>query len=347
MSSIISEGNQKVNSSVEGFAAEVRRRAEIRKRGVGPYGLASLCDNWLKGNVQAENLKYGFVDENEILKDFQDMLKRVDGKRSCLFVNKAGEVKTFPVRSRWNSEYNYGGAVGRKALDEVKGLRRVSHLILTIDASNKLSHIPDWWVYGDNEFYAVMGGKMVSEFLRKYREYRKKNKVKNNFVCWVMEFTQKGLVHFHMLFYGNWVAPLDRLAEMWPWSAQNGIRFGKPIKHQYSGHALARYLTKYITKDLQSRDDKENEKVLQRVKAFLWYFKRRLYNLRHKVKNSDGVYTLGIGREQYKQTGEWKVYRDGGEEKSVMTRVREMVREWTNEMAGVAVATEEHRTTPA
>ena len=101
MSGSISEVSQKVNSSPK----------VIRKREVRPYDLASLCDNWLKNSKQAYDLKYGYVTEDEIVKDFQDMLKRVDGKRTCLFVNKAGEVKTFPVRSRWNSEYNYGEGV--------------------------------------------------------------------------------------------------------------------------------------------------------------------------------------------------------------------------------------------
>lgn len=310
MSGSISEVSQKVNSSPK----------VIRKREVRPYGLASLCDNWLKNSKQAYDLKYGYVTEDEIVKDFQDMLKRVDGKRTCLFVNKAGEVKTFPVRSRWNSEYNYGGAVGKKALDEVKGLRRVTHLILTIDQKKKEFHIPDWWVYGDKEYYAVMGGKMVSEFLRKYRSFRKKNDLKNNFVAWVMEFTGKELAHFHLLFYGAWTAPIDVLHKFWPYCEKNGIRFGKPQRHQYSGHALARYLTRYITKDLQSGDNKEVSKDLQRIKAFLWFFKRRLYNLRHNLKKENSFYTVGIGRVPYKSTEEWRLYKGNESEEVVIER---------------------------
>lgn len=287
----------------------VKVNSKISKKDGRPYGLASLCDNWLKGCKQAEALKYGFVSEDDIVKSFQDMLKRVDGKRSCLFVNAAGEVKTFPVRSRWNSEFNYGGMVSRKALDEVKGLRRVSHLVLTIDVSVRENHIPAWWVYGDEEFYAVMGGRMISEFLRKFRVYKKKKQEPNNFITWVMELHEKSnFVHFHLLFYGGWIAPIDELQKMWPWSADNGVRLGKPIKHSYAGDTLARYLSRYITKDLQFRDDVKLNKKLTRVKAFLWFFKRRLYNLRHKVRNSDGVYTLGIGREHFVNPEKWKVY---------------------------------------
>jgi hypothetical protein len=47
---------------------------------------------------------------------------------------------------------------------------------------------------------------------------------------------------------------------------------------------------------------------MERVKAFLWFFKRRLYNIRHKIKNSDGEYTLGIGREHYINPVKWEIY---------------------------------------
>jgi hypothetical protein len=301
-------------------AMDVESELENQKEGVDPYGLASLCNNWLKGCSQAEMLKNGLIAESDIIQDFRKMVMKVSGKRSPLMINEAGEVLTFPVKSRWNTEYNYGIAVGRKALDEVKGLRKVSHLILTVDAKRLNEFIPGWWVYGDEEFMAIIGGKMVSEFLRKYRAYKKKVQEKNNFVTWVMEFHISGLVHFHMLFYGSWIAPIPVLHSMWPYSEENGIRFGKRIKHQDNGYVLAQYLTRYITYDLQNVDDKikhckdENIDVkkvrakMERIKAFLWFFKRRLYNLRHHVKNSDGLYTLGIGRDQYISKIKWKMY---------------------------------------
>jgi hypothetical protein len=123
-----------------------------------------------------------------------------------------------------------------------------------------------------------------------------------------MEFTEKGMVHFHLLFYGSWVAKIEDLSKFWPYSQPQGIRFGKPIRHQDNGAALARYLTRYITKDLQQVDDKKLKKKMERVKAFLWFFKRRLYNIRHKIKNSDGEYTLGIGREHYINPVKWEIY---------------------------------------
>lgn len=320
---------ERLDFSNENFDQKTKEKREK------PYGLASLCNNWLKGCNQAEMLKNGYLSESDIVKDFRKMCMKVSGKRSPLMINESGELMTFPIKSRWNSDYNYGIAVGRKALDEVKGLRKVSHLVLTIDAKRLYEFIPDWWVYGDEEFMAIMGGKMVSEFLRKYRAYKKKVQEKNNFITWVMEFHISGLVHFHMLFYGSWVAPIPVIHSMWPYCDENGIRFGKRIKHQDNGYVLAKYLTKYITYDLQNVDDKlkhckdkdidvkEVRIKMERIKAFLWFFKRRLYNLRHHVKNSDGEYTLGIGRDQYISKIKWKMYEGGHKDVVVIKEVIE------------------------
>ena len=273
-----------------------------------PYGLASLGNNWENISSGFSDLKNGFIDESDIINNYKEMILHVNGKRTPLLLSDKGEVRTFPLKSRWNSEYHYGYVVGQKALDEVKGLRKVSHLILTVAPDRVKYIVPDWWCWGNEEFMAVFGGQLVSEFLHKLRAYKKKRREPNNFVTWVMEFQKNGMAHFHLLFYGSWVADLEVLKSFWPYSEGQGIRFGKPIRHQDNGAALARYLTRYITKDLQQIDDENLKKKMERVKAFLWYFKRRLYNLRHKVKNSDGEYTLGIGREQFVNPVKWRKY---------------------------------------
>jgi len=160
---------------------------------------------------------------------FRKMLVRVDGSRSPLLVNEAGEVTTFPNKSRWNSEYNYSWIVGQRALDEVKGLKKVTHLILTFDPDIVKQIIPDWWFLGSEAYLAVVGGFFVSDFLRKLRMHKKKHGEPNNFITWVMEFTEKGMVHFHLLFYGSWVAKIEDLSKFWPYSQPQEIRFGKPM----------------------------------------------------------------------------------------------------------------------
>lgn len=310
-SHVTQQGGLSITSPVESTGLLANRSmfdGDIDKIEGVPYGLASLGNNWENISSSLLDLKNGFVDEMDIINNYKKMIIRVDGKRTPLLMSDKGEVKTFPLKSRWNSEYHYGYVVGQKALDEVKGLRKVSHLILTVAPDRVKYIIPDWWCWGDEEFMAVFGGKLVGDFLHKLRAYKKKKGEPNNFVTWVMEFQKNGMAHFHLLFYGSWVADLEVLKSFWPYSEGQGIRFGKPIRHQDNGAALARYLTRYITKDLQQIDDKMLKKKMERIKAFLWFFKRRLYNIRHKIKNSDGEYTLGIGREQFINPVKWRIY---------------------------------------
>ena len=44
------------------------------------------------------------------------------------------------------------------------------------------------------------------------------------------------------------------------------------------------------------------------IRALLRLFKKRLYNMRHKIRNSDGEYTLGIVREHFVNTVKWRIY---------------------------------------
>lgn len=275
-----------------------------------PCGLATGGNNWLEENITSKQIKMGITTDNDLINDYKKMLVKVDGSRTPVLLNEHGELKTFPTKSRWNTEYNYSWIVGQKALDQVKGLKRVKHLILTFSPDKLKDMLPDWWPLGVEAYAAVTGGSFISEFLRKYRAYKKRNGQKNNFITWVMEFTEKGLVHFHLLFFGVWVASIDDLVAMWPWCDKNGIRFGKAIKHQDNGAVLASYLTRYITKSLSNigGDNSLIKKKMLLIRALLWVYKRRLYNMRHRVKNSEGLYTLGIGRDQYISKVKWILY---------------------------------------
>jgi hypothetical protein len=283
---------------------------KVKNLGGAPFGLASSSNNWWKDNNHALNLKNGFISDVDIVKSFKDMLIKVNKKRSILMTNDAGELKTFPVKSRWNEEYHYGWLVGQKALDQVKGLRKVSHLVLTVSPEIIEGIIPDWCVFGSREYVTICGNYLVSEFLRKLRAYKKKRGEPNNYVCCVMEFHENGYPHFHLLFYGGWIADLEVLKGFWPYSEGQGVRLGKPIRHQDNGEVLARYLTRYISKDLKNISNKK----MERIAAFLWFFRRRLYNMRHKIRNTDGEYTLGIGRDQFQPKVKWFPFKHGSED---------------------------------
>lgn len=284
-----------------------RKRKEKREK---PNGLATGGNNWLEDHKLSEFIKFGLIDQKDIIKDFKDMLIRVDGSKSPLLMSDKGDLKYFPTKSRWNSEYNYSWMVGQRALDEVKGLKKMAHLILTFDPDIVNQIVPDWWLFGIEAYLAVVGGFFVSEFLRKLRMHKKKHGEPNNFITWVMEFTEKGMPHFHLLFYGSWVASIEDLSKFWPYSQPQGIRFGKPVRHQDNGAVLASYLTRYITKSLSliGELDKKIKDKMELIRALLWLFKKRLYNMRHKIRNSDGEYTLGIGREHFINPVKWAKY---------------------------------------
>jgi hypothetical protein len=75
--------------------------------------------------------------------------------------------------------------------------------------------------------------------------------------------------HFHLLFYGSWVARIEDLSKFWPYSQPQGIRFGKPIRHHDNGAVLASYLTRYITKSLSPMDavDKKIKDKMELIRA--------------------------------------------------------------------------------
>ena len=268
-----------------------------------PYGLAALLNNCLLKDKRIEFLQKGFVAAESVIEDYRRMKEKVDGKKGSLMVNDAGEVMAFPVRSRWNSDWCYGGYVGRRMLEHLRGLKKVTHFILTVKPEKVLALHPDWWCYGDREFLVVAIGFMVSEFLRKLRQRKKGRGEPWNFITWVLEFHESGYVHVHFMFYGHWVADIDEIWALWGVFDRNGVRFAK--RRFTDGEGICRYLTHYLSKDLQALGDKKESESLA---AFMWYFRRRLYNFRHARIGLDGKRSLGIAGEQFKRPLKWHIY---------------------------------------
>jgi hypothetical protein len=50
------------------------------------------------------------------------------------------------------------------------------------------------------------------------------------------------------------------------------------------------------------------EKGLESLAAFMWFFRRRLYNFRHSRRGLDGKKSLGISGEQFKRPVKWHLY---------------------------------------
>lgn len=280
-----------------------------------PNGVPALLHNCILNNSKMMLLRDGFISDSEIVDRYEAMRIKMNGKRSCLMVSEKGEVVTFKARSRWNSEFDYGGYVGRKLLDEVRGLRKCSHLILTLDPKKVDDVVPGWWCYGDKEFLSVSVGFLVSEFLRALRIYKKRKGEPWNFLCWVMEFHESGYVHIHLMFYGGWIAPLSVLTDLWKFSDPNGVRLAKRNNGQCTGASVASYLTHYLAKDL----NKVGENHLKRCAAFIWFFGKRLFNVRHHF-NVDGQPSWRISGKEYKI--KWKRYEPEYAEIPVVDEVK-------------------------
>jgi len=279
-------------------------RVDFKKSPSVPYGLAALLSNCLLQDKRIEFLRKGFIAAESIIEDFRRMKEKVDGKKGSLMVNDAGEVMTFPVRSRWNSDWSYGGYVGRRMLEHLRGLKKVTHFILTVKPEKVLELHPDWWCYGDREFLVVAIGFMVSEFLRKLRQRKAGRGEPWNFITWVLEFHKSGYVHVHFMFYGHWVANIDEMWALWGVCDRNGVRFA--ARRSFTdGEGICRYLTHYLSEDLQALGE---TKGFESLAAFMWFFRRRLYNFRHSRVGVDGERSLGISGEQFKRPLKWRLY---------------------------------------
>jgi len=275
--------------------------------GGSPFGLGPSVFNCRRITEREMDLRDGIVTIEDIVEDYRAMRKRVEGARSPVLMEckKTGELKTFPVRSRWNTQYNYSRAVKAKVLADLSGLRDLKMFVLTIDRGKAESAIPEWFVGSQREYFTAFGGEHVSTFLRKVRDHvaadrKKKGKVfRWNYVCWFMELHESGEVHFHVVFRGGWVAAFSDLERFWGLGA---VRY-KPFAGNkgMSGRALAGYLTGYLSKDLRRMMAADRE----RQAALLWFLRRRLFNIRH------GIYVPG-GKRLPAFQAEWVPYDGSG-----------------------------------
>lgn len=285
-----------------------------------PFGLASVVNNSLAGDTRVSWLRDGFIDEGYIVEKFKTMVKHVSGKKD-LYIDPEGNDKWLKQRSRWNPDYDYAGATRRQLEGQVKGLKHVSHLILTLDPKRIDCYKPDWWVWGDKAFAWVVVGFLVGQFLEGLNKHLRSVNRPWSFIAWVLEPHGSGLPHVHLMFLGTYIADLAVLVALWPYSEPNGVRLGgrRPdgsFARGFQGKNLARYLTVYLSRDIQSfasaykRELKKGESLtaaeLERigVAAFIFFFRRRLFNCRHFVRNEDGS-RVWLFAKKLKSAGKW------------------------------------------
>jgi hypothetical protein len=156
-------------------------------------------------------------------------------------------------------------------------------LTLSFDPSLVEKHIPGWWTLGVQEFLIVFGNIYISQFLKRYQTYWKRQGKKWHYVACLMEIQPgTGNVHYHLVFRGSWIGDAKTLLSFWEGSNQPA---GLEISKGKSAKGAIRYIGKYITKlEFLTKESK-----WAYLNIFIWYFRVRIYNLRHHRRSKSEV----------------------------------------------------------
>jgi hypothetical protein len=236
--------------------------------------------NGLKGvSRDTENYIRGVANEKLIMKAFE--LVRKDADRVSVFYDQK-EQKFVSVKSlsRWSSNpEKYQRKVKRYLEEQTRGLRSLTMVTLTFDRG-RVREMPEFskWPVQSEEGLEIFIIRYLSDylgaFLDRLKKYRKRKKLKWNFVSWSFELWNKAgefHPHIHIIFFGGYVAPLDVLKDYWTHSDPNQVDV-KPMRN----NNVAGYIVKYVGKGL----DRLCRAGYEKYAAFIWYFKRRLYAVR-------------------------------------------------------------------
>lgn len=268
---------------------------KVLNRPLVPLGLVKVINNYHDDHKMMTSLYYGLEDERDVQANFVKMESRVTGSGVVYRDRETGEVKDGKSKSRWNSDYDYGGSVYHRLVDEAAGLKHCCMVTLTYDQNLLKQLMPDWWVLGIKEFAILFTGFFESNFVKQVTMHQKRQGRPATYLGSVLEFhLERGLnqylLHVHVIFAGKWVASTDKLHQFWGISQYQGV----DVK-LLSGRSAVGYISKYVTKNLELF--RENKEMKQLAKWF-WFFRRRLFNIRHKKAGHVG---LGFSRRLYEK----------------------------------------------
>ena len=271
-------------STPERLSASSGRIKRGRSSNLGsPFGLGSLIRNSHKTNQRINNVFLNLKDEKDIKRDFDKMKTKVEGKTFLTKNKETGEFIKLPSGSRWNSDSRYFSKLRAKLFKEIDGLRHARLLTLSFDPSLVKSHIPHWWMWGVQEFLIVFGNLYISRFLKRYQTYWKRQGHNWHYIACVMEIQPNtGNVHFHLVFRGSWIGDAKILLSFWEGSNQPA---GLEISKGKTARGAISYISKYVTK-LESFT---NENKWSYLNKFMWYFRVRIYNIRHHRQDKTNI----------------------------------------------------------
>jgi hypothetical protein len=240
-----------------------------------PSGLVKYCSNLHTRRKSLTNLKLNLEDAKDVRKEFRAMLSDCQGKKLCLINTVTKERIIMNTHSRWNGDYDYRRAVKQKLLDEVRGLRAGVMLTLTFKPLYVSAIMPFWWTLSIQAYLILVGPTLLTQFLRRLERWMNRNRRKWNYIASVVEFHESGIMHYHILFFGKYIAPIDVIHKFWALCERQGV----DVKFLKNLNAI-NYVTKYIGKITKQCGDKAWEDVYM----WAWYFKMRFYNTRHAKK---------------------------------------------------------------
>lgn len=240
--------------------------------------------SWIRGkDNRGRKKRYQLlraVSEEQVYGLFKDAINKHSDYWLVFRSDNIDSFDSFATRSncRWNLKSDkYRNRIINRLNKETTSLRGVTHLVLTYSPSRVRPHNDCYPYLDDIGFMVYKCWEHMGAFLDRLRQYRRVRKQKWNWITTVLEFQENGSVHFHLLFYGKWVAPIDHIQRMWGWCERNGIE----VKYKDQINIIA-YLCKYLGKARKCINSK-NE--VHSGYAWVYYFAVRLFNVRHNFRD--------------------------------------------------------------
>jgi len=228
-------------------------------------------------------LRFGLVDSLcEVPMFFKDAVERYSNYWQVFFSYDGDgnfvDSMAIPSKSRWNLRHSgYRRMVAKKFGREFRDLKKATLVTLTYDPK-KIEN--PYLFLSDIGFLVLKCWSDLKKFLDRLRRYRERVNLKWNYITTVLEFQKNGMVHFHLLFVGSWVAPLSQLQRYWEYSEPQGVDVSV-----IDGLNVVGYVVKYLSKARACVREVGGEiKKVHEGYMWLYFFAVRLYNCRHHIR---------------------------------------------------------------
>ena len=144
--------------------------------------------------------------------------------------------------------------------------------------------------------YAICNiGRWLRYFLKRLMQYQKTQGISWEYVGYVLEFQKNGYPHAHIIFRGNYLGDIKKIAGLWPYCAPQGIDYSDRKKYErqlrkegklgyghVKGIALVNYVCAYVGK---AKNGVDKELGVHRSYAWMWFAHTREFNVSHRYRS--------------------------------------------------------------